>query len=170
MLVDADRGEDIGIIVAIVPSTEFQEKKPTAGFRGRGAAAVIEAEKFIIRKATDKERQQLIVKLNEENKALMVCREKAASKGYPMEIKDAEFQFDRHKLSFYYSADRRIDFRELVSDLFALYKTRIWMQQVDTSFVPNIHASSALRTGTYPTITHHNLFNGNSISNSSAVE
>ena len=42
----------------------------------------------------------------------------------PMEIRDAEYQFDHHKLTFYFEADRRIDFRDLVSDLFALYKTR----------------------------------------------
>lgn len=50
-----------------------------------------------------------------------------------MTILDAEYQFDRHKLTYYFEADRRIDFRELVSELFSLYKTRIWMQQVDTS-------------------------------------
>lgn len=50
-----------------------------------------------------------------------------------MSILDAEYQFDRHKLTFFFEADRRIDFRELVSELFSLYKTRIWMQQVDTT-------------------------------------
>jgi len=50
-----------------------------------------------------------------------------------MNVLDAEYQFDRHKLTFYFEADRRIDFRELVSELFSHYKTRIWMQQVDTS-------------------------------------
>jgi hypothetical protein len=50
-----------------------------------------------------------------------------------MEILDAEYQYDRHKLTFFFEAERRIDFRELVSELFSQYKTRIWMQQVDTS-------------------------------------
>lgn len=50
-----------------------------------------------------------------------------------MTILDAEYQFDRHKLTFYFEADRRIDFRDMVSELFSHYKTRIWMQQVDTS-------------------------------------
>jgi len=39
-------------------------------------------------------------------------------------------QFDRHKLTFYFEADRRIDFRELVRELFSTYKTRIWLQQL----------------------------------------
>ena len=54
-----------------------------------------------------------------------------------MVILDAEFQFDRHKLTYFFEADRRIDFRELVSELFSLYKTRIWMQQVDTTTIPH---------------------------------
>lgn len=44
---------------------------------------------------------------------------------------------------------RRVDFRELVRDLFALYKTRIWMQQIDASFQPSEWASRALATGNY---------------------
>ena len=47
-----------------------------------------------------------------------------------MQVVSAEYQFDRHKLTFYFEAERRIDFRELVRDLFAIYKTRIWLQQM----------------------------------------
>lgn len=55
-----------------------------------------------------------------------------------MFVLDAEYQFDRHKLTFYFEAEGRIDFRDLVSELFSQYKTRIWMQQVDTSAIdPN---------------------------------
>lgn len=45
---------------------------------------------------------------------------------------------------------RRIDFRELVRELFSLYKTRIWMAQVDPTFEPNLEASACLLTGNYP--------------------
>jgi hypothetical protein len=62
-----------------------------------------------------------------------VIRSKVLEQMLPMSILDAEYQFDRHKLTFFFEADRRIDFRELVSELFSLYKTRIWMQQVDTT-------------------------------------
>lgn len=51
----------------------------------------------------------------------------------PMRVLDAEYQFDRHKLTFFFEAEQRIDFRDLVSELFSQYKTRIWMQQVDTT-------------------------------------
>ena len=62
-----------------------------------------------------------------------MIRSKVLEQMLPMSILDAEYQFDRHKLTFFFEADRRIDFRELVSELFSLYKTRIWMQQVDTT-------------------------------------
>jgi hypothetical protein len=48
-----------------------------------------------------------------------------------MSVVDAEYQFDRHKLTFFFEAEGRVDFRELVRDLFSIYKTRIWMQQLD---------------------------------------
>lgn len=63
-------------------------------------------------------------------------RYKVLERGLPMSVLDAEYQFDRHKLTFFFEAEKRIDFRELVSELFSLYKTRIWMQQVDTTALP----------------------------------
>ena len=147
--VEADRGEDLGLVCAKIPCHEFKELKPTAGFRGRGAAAIQEEHKRIIGFATEEEKKKLPQKLAEEKSALGVCREKVLRRDYPMDIRDAEYQFDHHKLTFYYEADRRIDFRDLISDLFALYKTRIWMQQIDTSFVPDVSASRALYTGIY---------------------
>ncbi len=68
--------------------------------------------------------------------------------GLPMVVLDAEYQFDRHKLTFFFEADRRIDFRELVSELFSQYKTRIWMQQVDTSVLPLHDAGTELAKAT----------------------
>ena len=106
---EADRGEDLGIVCAILRHDNFVESKPTAGFRGRGSSAIVEDSKYILRRATNKERQELPIKLMEENKALMVCREKVASRGYHMVIKDAEYQFDRHKLTFYFEADYKYD-------------------------------------------------------------
>ena len=76
------------------------------------------------------ERLQIADKLHDEQQAMAVVREKILERDLPMTILDAEYQFDRHKLVFT-EATHRIDFRELVSDLFSLYKTRIWMSQVD---------------------------------------
>ena len=85
----------------------------------------------ILRTATDEEIRALPHKLIEENKALLFAREKNEIMGLNMEIRDAEFQFDCHKLTFFYESNRRIDFRDLVSTLFAQFKTRIWMQRID---------------------------------------
>ena len=114
---EADRGEDLGLVTERIDNTiQFKEK--------------VENNK-ILRIATDEEIRTLPAKLIEENKALVFIRNKVQNFGYDMEVHDAEFQFDCHKLTFYYKADRRIDFRELVATLFAQFKTRIWMQRTN---------------------------------------
>jgi hypothetical protein len=50
-----------------------------------------------------------------------------------MMIHDVEYQFDRHKLTIFYTSDARVDFREFVRDLFSAYKARIWMKKVTSS-------------------------------------
>ena len=114
---EADRGEDLGLVTERIDNTiQFKEK--------------VENNK-ILRIATDEEIRALPAKLIEENKALVFIRNKVQNFGYDMEVHDAEFQFDCHKLTFYYRADRRIDFRELVATLCAQFKTRIWMQRTN---------------------------------------
>jgi hypothetical protein len=73
----------------------------------------------------------LALKEEEETELLKICRNKTLQRGLPMNVLDAEYQFDRHKLTFFFEASCRVDFRELVRDLFGIYKTRIWMQQID---------------------------------------
>jgi hypothetical protein len=87
--------------------------------------------KRIMRLATHDEVCLLTVKREEEDELLRICRTKVSQRALPMRVVDAEYQFDRHKLTFFFEADGRIDFRELVRDLFSIYKTRIWMQQLD---------------------------------------
>ncbi|KAI6040057.1 PSP1 C-terminal conserved region-domain-containing protein [Pisolithus marmoratus] len=83
--------------------------------------------KMIYGKAQPQDRQQLVAKSQDELKALQLCQTKVRQKKLPMEVIDAEYQWDRRKLTFYFIAEKRIDFRELVRELFRLYKTRIWM-------------------------------------------
>jgi len=133
--VEADRGEDLGIVIGkaktpITRSASFgggMGEMPTAGVGGGGDL------KKIIRLATHDEVQLLGMKRKEEEELLEVCRHKVIQRGMPMVVVDAEYQFDRHKLTFFFEANTRIDFRELVRDLFSIYKTRIWMQQLDKS-------------------------------------
>lgn len=139
--VEADRGEDLGIVVAKVSADKFSSSSRSS-FRGTGAqgeaaisiapgSAGISDLKRIIRLATHDEVSLLNVKREEEEELLKVCKEKVLQRALPMHVVDAEYQFDRHKLTFFFEAEGRIDFRELVRDLFSMYKTRIWMQQLD---------------------------------------
>lgn len=74
-------------------------------------------------------------KKNEENKkqekeAFKVCEKKIKEHGLEMKLLDVEFKFDKSKILFFFTADGRIDFRDLVRDLAAIYKTRIELRQV----------------------------------------
>lgn len=64
-------------------------------------------------------------KLKEEYDAMMICREKVAQRGLPMQIVDAEYQWDRRKLTFYFKADKRVDFRELTKENFRIFKVSL---------------------------------------------
>lgn len=86
--------------------------------------------KPIIRIATEEDQKK-----NEENKeknkkAMVICREKIEKRGLEMKLIGAEYAFDGSKVLFYFTADGRVDFRELVKDLAAVFKTRIELRQV----------------------------------------
>ncbi|KAI9365461.1 PSP1 C-terminal conserved region-domain-containing protein [Zopfochytrium polystomum] len=136
VLVEADRGKDLGkvafdSIMNHEELAEFRMQHPdataTVTSSDGGVVARDLQPKRIIRRAIQSEVALLVLKSQDEAKAMGVCQTKIRQKKLPMEVVDAEFQWDRRKLTFYFVADRRIDFRELVRDLFKLYKTRIWM-------------------------------------------
>ncbi|KAJ5719156.1 hypothetical protein N7493_007611 [Penicillium malachiteum] len=92
--------------------------------------------KLIKRLAQSHEILTLRDKEGNEAKAKRVCQQKVAEHRLNMEILDAEFQMDWKKLTFYYFADSYINFNSLVTDLFKIYKTRIWMSAINpASFV-----------------------------------
>lgn len=142
--VEADRGEDVGIVQSRTHASDFREHIPTAGYRGRGFNYGQGERKWLYRKATTMELLQLHDKAEDEAQALEVVRSKVECRGFPMSIVECELQADRHKMTFYFEAERRIDFRELVTELFSLYKTRIWMHQVDTAFLEEDEQGVAL--------------------------
>ena len=132
--VEADRGEDLGIVFGVVPIDKFRPKQVSGeGEESASQSSHVGDLKRIMRVATNDEISLLEVKSEEEEELLKICRTKAHQRGLPMTVVDAEYQFDRHKLTFFFEAEGRIDFRELVRDLFSMYKTRIWMQQLDKS-------------------------------------
>jgi cell fate regulator YaaT (PSP1 superfamily) len=65
-----------------------------------------------------------------EIKCTEVARHKVQEHRLPMSIVDSEYQFDRKKLTFYYDSNERIDFRDLVRELYKLYRARIWMSKL----------------------------------------
>ena len=125
--VEADRGEDLGKLVAIWSSEKFNNWLKSGGHNERSLSKF---HKRMLRLANQEELDMMIQKSADEEIALEHCRQKATVRKLPMVLVGAEYQYDRHKLTFYFEADRRIDFRELVRDLFSVYKTRIWLQQL----------------------------------------
>lgn len=83
--------------------------------------------KRLFTKATAADTSTLFSKAQDEERALQLCISKVMQRGLPMSVVAAEMQWDRRKLTFYYTASMRVDFRDLVKELFRLYKTRIWM-------------------------------------------
>ncbi|KAF2830760.1 PSP1-domain-containing protein [Ophiobolus disseminans] len=103
-----------------------------------GAPADQDAKpKMIKRLAQQHEIMKLRDKEGDEAKAKRVGAQKAADHRLPMEILDAEYQADHHKLTYYYYADSYVNFNELVTDLFKQYKVRIWMSAVNPASVVN---------------------------------
>ena len=86
--------------------------------------------KPIIRIATSEDKKQNSNNREKEAQALKICEEKIQTHGLEMKLVDAEYTFDGTKLLFYFTAEGRIDFRELVKDLAMVFKTRIELRQI----------------------------------------
>lgn len=86
--------------------------------------------KKIIRVATSQDAKQNEENKKQEKEAFKICEKKIQEHGLDMKLMDVEFKFDKSKILFFFTAEGRIDFRELVRDLAAVYKTRIELRQV----------------------------------------
>lgn len=116
VIVQTDNGPALGIIVAEVQRLEPADLPPNL--------------KKVIRKVTRDD-----LRVREENEQLegqakTFCRQKIQEKGLAMKLVAVETVFDKSKIIFYFTADNRVDFRELVKDLVAKYKTRIELKQI----------------------------------------
>ncbi len=114
-IVQADRGEDMGLIVSI---SRVSPKDTDSDMKG------------ILRHATDHDIEILEGRREKELEALKVCQQKAAEHDLQIKLVDVEYQFDGNKVTFYFTADGRIDFRELVKDLAGVFRTRIDLRQI----------------------------------------
>ncbi len=115
LIVGTDKGQDIGLVTAI--TTDFTPRVPVASFE-------------IIRKANTEDLSAMERNRRDEKEAFKKAAEKIRELGLVMKLMDVEYQLDRKKLSFYYTADERVDFRELVRILAGMFRTRIEMRQI----------------------------------------
>ena len=116
VIVETARGIEFG--TAVSDAKEVEEDK------------VIQPLKPVLRIANQRDVEQEVANKEKEKEAYKVCLEKIRKHGLEMKLIDAEYTFDNNKVLFYFTADGRIDFRELVKDLAAVFKTRIELRQI----------------------------------------
>lgn len=92
--------------------------------------SIVSPLKPIIRIATPKDDEQALKNKDKEKEAFKICLEKIQKHGLVMKLIDAEYTFDNNKVLFYFTADGRVDFRELVKDLASVFRTRIELRQI----------------------------------------
>jgi cell fate regulator YaaT (PSP1 superfamily) len=114
-VVQADRGEDMGLVVSIVKVGPKETETDI---------------KEVLRHATDHDVEMMEENRAKETEALKTCQQKAAEHDLQIKLVDVEYQFDGNKITFYFTADGRIDFRELVKDLAGVFRTRIDLRQI----------------------------------------
>ncbi len=91
---------------------------------------IVKPLKKVIRPASDADLQQLEANKQKEKQAFSVCQKKISEHRLDMKLVDVEYTFDNNKILFYFTADGRVDFRELVKDLASIFRTRIELRQI----------------------------------------
>lgn len=114
-IVEIEHGIDLGKVVKI----KGYQNNPEIVVNGK-----------IIRRATEEDLKKIPDLESIENRAFSVCKEKAKAKNLEMKLVSVKCLFDKTKIIFYFVADNRIDFRELVRELAAVFRTRIEMRQI----------------------------------------
>ena len=116
VIVETARGVEYGTVVG--PPREVEDDK------------VVQPLKPVLRVATERDDEQEAGNKAKEKEAFKICQEKIRKHGLEMKLIDAEYTFDNNKVLFYFTADGRVDFRELVKDLAGVFKTRIELRQI----------------------------------------
>ena len=116
VIVETARGIEFGHVA--LGNREVEDKK------------VVQPLKPVIRMATRADEEVERKNKEKEKEAFKICLEKIKKHDLQMKLIDAEYTFDNNKVLFYFTADGRIDFRELVKDLAAVFKTRIELRQI----------------------------------------
>ncbi len=116
VVVETARGVEYGEVV--VPPKDVSE------------ADVVQPLKQVLRRATDADIQKMQENADKEKAAYAIGLEKIEKHGLPMKLVDVEYTFDDSKVIFYFTADGRVDFRDLVKDLASVFRTRIELRQI----------------------------------------
>lgn len=116
VIVETVRGIEAGTVVV--------------GPRQISVEEVVPPLREVIRKATAEDLEIIEENKRHAQEAFGICEQKIAEHGLPMKLIDVEFTFDVGKILFYFTADGRVDFRELVKDLAAVFRTRIELRQI----------------------------------------
>ena len=124
---------DDGVIVETARGVEYGTV--VIGPKEVAKDSLVMPVKEVMRKATPKDLQQLEKNEEREEKAFAICLEKIAKRKLPMKLINVEYTFDMNKIVFFFTADGRIDFRELVKDLATVFRTRIELRQVGSNFL-----------------------------------
>ncbi len=125
VIVEVERGQDFGVISAL--GSVAEKKCQRCGACNQETAP---APRAIVRLATPDDRKTATdLRLNEEDVRRTV-RDRVRQHNLPMKVSDAEWQWDKRKLTIYFTAEQRVDFRALVRDLAGLFRTRIELRQI----------------------------------------
>ena len=116
VIVETARGMEFGTLTMDI--TEVNESD------------IVAPLKKIVRIANEKDHKQHIENVKKKEKAIKLCQEKVDKHGLVMKLIDVEYTFDNSKIVFYFTADGRVDFRELVKDLAGVFKMRIELRQI----------------------------------------
>lgn len=116
VIVETARGVEFGLVVSGPKDVEDEQ--------------IMQPLKQVIRIATDEDMKKEKKNHEKEKEAFEICLEKIRKHGLDMKLIDAEYTFDNNKVLFYFTADGRIDFRELVKDLASVFRTRIELRQI----------------------------------------
>lgn len=123
---DIERGDNV--IVETARGVEYGNV--VLGPRDIEDDKIIQPIKPVIRQATPEDDEVEKKNKEKEKEAFQICLEKIEKHGLEMKLIDSEYTFDNNKVLFYFTADGRIDFRELVKDLASVFKTRIELRQI----------------------------------------
>jgi cell fate regulator YaaT (PSP1 superfamily) len=124
VIVDADRGEDLGLVHASGELAEQRSARVPHGLLGAPPTHVVK------RLATQDEVRRLDEVRAQDDDARRRAMERVKANALVMKVTDAEWQWDRKKLTFYFTAEKRVDFRTLVRELASMFRTRIELKQI----------------------------------------